>query len=160
MSDNLPPIPPEWDDPPRAERWIAYGHRSDPHKLTLYFYDRPVAEPGGQIVAAVAVSTDLAHASARNIIDRLVDTRATGREGSSFATEVTRDKAAPTSVGDTWIMVGDHNAVTVGDKSRTIGDNRRWSIRRHGLPAAIGAGLAAVCTAILEVLRRESIWPF
>ncbi|MYE16870.1 MAG: hypothetical protein F4Y07_10370 [Gemmatimonadetes bacterium] len=72
-----------------------------------------------------------------------------------------RVKAAVSRAADNLVVVaGDHNAVTVGDKSRTIGDNRRWSVRRHGVPAAIGTGLAAVVTFILELLRRGSIWPF
>ena len=83
----------------------------------------------------------------------------------SLPDEVTVDdeqvSAAVSKAANNLVVVtGDHNAVTVGDKSKTIVDNRRWSIRRHGVPAAIGAGLVAIVGAILELLRSQSIWPF
>ena len=59
------------------------------------------------------------------------------------------------------MMVGDHNIVnvTIGDKNKTVGDHRRWMSGRRGV-AAIAAGAVAIGGAILELLRRESIWPF
>ena len=69
--------------------------------------------------------------------------------------------AAVSKAADSLVVVkGDHNAVTVGDKSKAIGDNRRWSIRRQGVPVAVGAGIVTIVGAILELLRSQSIWPF
>lgn len=83
--------------------------------------------------------------------------------GRSLPAEIAIDdkkvKAAVTRVAGDLVVVGDHAAITVGDKSKTIGDNRRWISGRRGV-AALATGAAAILGAVIELLRRESIWPF
>ena len=83
--------------------------------------------------------------------------------GRSLPADITLNnkkvKAAVSKAADNLVVVGDHNVITVGDKSKTIGDNRRWMSGRRGV-AAIATGAVALGGAILELLRRESIWPF
>ena len=81
----------------------------------------------------------------------------------SLPAEITIDdkrvKAAVTRVAGDLVVVGDHAAITVGDKSKAIGDNRSWMSGRRGL-AAITTGGVAILGAVVELLRRGSIWPF
>ena len=83
--------------------------------------------------------------------------------GRSLPADITLNnkkvKAAVSKAADNLVVVGDHNIITVGDKSKAIGDNRRWMSGRRGV-AAITTGAVAFGGAILELLRRESIWPF
>ena len=67
--------------------------------------------------------------------------------------------AVSRAAGDLLVVTGDHAAITVGDKSKAIGDNRRWMSGRRGV-AALATGAAAILGTLLELLRRESIWPF
>ena len=70
-----------------------------------------------------------------------------------------RLKSAVTSVAERLVVVGDHTTITVGDKSKAIGDNRRWMSGRRGV-TAVSTGAVAISGAVVELLRRESIWPF
>ena len=84
--------------------------------------------------------------------------------GHSLPAEVTIDdkqvKAAVTRVvGNLLVVTGDRAAITVGDKSKAIGDNRRWMSGRRGI-AALATGAVAIGGALLELLRRGLIWPF
>ena len=67
--------------------------------------------------------------------------------------------AVSEAAGNLLVVTGDHAAITVGDKSKAIGDNRHWMSGRRGV-AAFATGAVAVLGAVLELLRRESIWPF
>ena len=83
--------------------------------------------------------------------------------GRSLPADITLNnkkvKAAVSKAADNLVVVGDHNVITVGDKSKAIGNNRRWMSGRRGV-AVITTGAVAFGGAILELLRRESIWPF
>ena len=83
--------------------------------------------------------------------------------GRSLPADITLNnkkvKAAVSKAAGNLVVVGDHNVITVGDKSKTIGDNRRWIRGRRGV-TTIATGAVAISGAILELLRRESIWPF
>ena len=68
-------------------------------------------------------------------------------------------KMAVSKAADNLVVLGDHNVITMGDKSKAIGDNRRWMSGRRGV-AAVTTGAVAFGGAILELLRRESIWSF
>lgn len=67
--------------------------------------------------------------------------------------------AVSEAAGNLLVVTGDHAAITVGDKSKAIGDNRSWMSGRRGL-AAITTGGVAILGAVLELLRRGAIWPF
>ena len=83
--------------------------------------------------------------------------------GRSLPAAVTIDdkrlESAVTSVAERLVVVGDHTTIAVGNKSKMIGDNRRWKSGRRGV-AAITTGAVAIIGAVVELLRRGSIWPF
>ena len=84
--------------------------------------------------------------------------------GRSVSAEVSIDDnevkvAVSRAAGNLLVVTGDHAAITVGDKSKAIGDNRRWMSGRRGV-AAVATGAVAISGAVVELLRRESIWPF
>ena len=68
-------------------------------------------------------------------------------------------KMAVSKAADNLVVLGDHNVITMGDKSKAIGDNRRWMNGRRVI-AATATGAVAIIGAVLELLRRGSIWPF
>lgn len=84
--------------------------------------------------------------------------------GRTLPAEATLDdktttKAVSRAVSNTIVLSGDHNTIAIGEGNKTIGDNRHWLTGRR-LLGTIAGSMVVVFGALLEVLRREAIWPF